>query len=121
MRRLQDVALQQEREKMQHEVAWTQEKQLMEKELRLHTEKVCICKSALRSVPLILPVLVLFQLIHVSALEAELSGVTLKLQWSEEDKTRLLGESEEQRNKVTRLLLRFFTRSRQSCLWGQKT
>lgn len=65
--------------------------------------------------------LVLFQLIHVSALEAELSSVMLKLQWSEEDKTRLLGESEEQRNKVTRLLLRFFTRSRQGCLCGQKT
>lgn len=111
MRRLQDVALQQEREKLQQQqVAWTQEKQLMEKELRLHAEKVRIPKVCppLR-LPLTLPVWVLLQVIHVLALEAELSGVALKLRWSEEDKTRLLGESEEQRNKVSRLLLRFFT------------
>lgn len=40
VRRLQDVALQQEREKLQQHAAWTQEKQLMEKELSLHKEKV---------------------------------------------------------------------------------
>lgn len=40
VRRLQDAALQQEREKLQQHVAWTQEKQLMEKELGLHKEKV---------------------------------------------------------------------------------
>lgn len=50
---------------------------------------------------------VLFQLIRVSALEAELSSMTLKLQWSEDDKTRLLRETEEQSNKVTSLKLNF--------------
>lgn len=44
---------------------------------------------------------VLLQLVHVSALEAEISSMTLKLQWSEDDKTRLLRETEEQSNKVT--------------------
>uniref|UniRef100_H2SR77 Ninein-like n=1 Tax=Takifugu rubripes TaxID=31033 RepID=H2SR77_TAKRU len=81
VRRLQDAALQQEREKLQQHVAWTQEKQLMEKELGLHREK----------------------LVHVSALEAEISSMTLKLQWSEDDKTRLLRETEEQSNKVVEL------------------
>lgn len=59
------------------------------------------CKSVICSVCLILPTFVFFQLIHVSALEAELSSMTLKLQWSEDDKTRLLRETEEQSNKVT--------------------
>lgn len=59
------------------------------------------CKSVICSVCLILPMFVFFQLIHVSALEAELSNMTLKLQWSEDDKTRLLRETEEQSSKVT--------------------
>lgn len=49
---------------------------------------------------LILPPLVFPQLVHVSALEAELSSMALKLQWSEDDKTRLQRETEEQSNKV---------------------
>ncbi|CAG05094.1 unnamed protein product [Tetraodon nigroviridis] len=85
VRRLQDAALQHEREKLQQHVAWTQEKQLMEQELSLHKEKV-----GRRVTPLV----------HVSALEAELSSMALKLQWSEDDKTRLQRETEEQSNKV---------------------
>lgn len=44
--------------------------------------------------------LFLFQLVHGAALEAEISSLTLKLQWSEDDKMRLLRETEEQSNKV---------------------
>lgn len=56
MRRLQDVALQQEREKLQQHAAWTQEKQLMEKELSLHKEKVSLTTSAIVASPGIDPV-----------------------------------------------------------------
>lgn len=40
MRRLQDAALQQEREKLQQQAAWTQERQLLERELHCSKEKV---------------------------------------------------------------------------------
>lgn len=60
---------------------------------------------------------VLFQLIRVSALEAELSSMTLKLQWSEDDKTRLLRETEEQSNKVTSLKLNFIEAHGVCSLW----
>lgn len=45
--------------------------------------------------------LVLFVLQMGRQLEQELSTVTLKLQWVEEDKSKLLREAEEQSNKVT--------------------
>lgn len=41
------------------------------------------------------------QLGRLSELEAELSGVTLKLQWLEEDKSKLLREADDRNNKVT--------------------
>lgn len=40
MRRLQDAALQQEREKLQQQAVWTQERQLLERELQSYKEKV---------------------------------------------------------------------------------
>lgn len=83
----------------------------MEKELGLHREKVrhatncaIVAVAALESatrLSLCPRTAVLLQLVHVSALEAEISSMTLKLQWSEDDKTRLLRETEEQSNKVT--------------------
>lgn len=64
---------------------------------------------------------VLLQLVHVSALEAEISSMTLKLQWSEDDKTRLLRETEEQSNKVTSLKIKFSFKAHLCCsLWGQQ-
>lgn len=38
---------------------------------------------------------------RLSELEAELSSVTLKLQWLEADKSKLLREAEDRNNKVT--------------------
>ncbi|XP_030296914.1 LOW QUALITY PROTEIN: ninein-like protein [Sparus aurata] len=81
VRRLQDAALQQEREKMQQQAAWTQETQLLERELSCCKEKVG----------------------RLSELEAELSSVTLKLQWLEADKSKLLREAEDRNNKVEKL------------------
>ncbi|XP_073338292.1 ninein-like protein isoform X2 [Pagrus major] len=81
VRRLQDAALQQEREKMQQQAAWTQERQLLERELSCCKEKVG----------------------RLSELEAELSSVTLKLQWLEEDKSKLLREADDRNNKVEKL------------------
>lgn len=46
--------------------------------------------------------------------------MTLKLQWSEDDKTRLLRETEEQSNKV-RLELKFSFKAHLCCsLWGRQ-
>ncbi|XP_041645419.1 ninein-like protein isoform X2 [Cheilinus undulatus] len=81
VRRLQDAAMQHEREKQQQQVAWTQEKQLLERELNS-------CKEKLG---------------RLSELEAELSAVTLKLQWLEEDKAKLLREADERNTKVEKL------------------
>ncbi|XP_070832915.1 ninein-like protein isoform X5 [Chaetodon trifascialis] len=81
VRRLQDVAMQQEREKLQQQAAWTQEKQLLERELGSYKEKLG----------------------RLPELEAELSGVTLKLQWLEEDKSKLLREADDRNNKVEKL------------------
>ncbi|XP_026045806.1 ninein-like protein isoform X5 [Astatotilapia calliptera] len=75
VRRLQDAALQHEREKLQLQASWTQEKQLLEAELSTSKEK----------------------------LEAELSAVTLKLQWVEEDKAKLLRDADERNTKVEKL------------------
>lgn len=55
-------------------------------------------KALLTSVSLVLFVL---QMGRQLEQEVELSTVTLKLQWVEEDKSKLLREAEEQSNKVT--------------------
>uniref|UniRef100_UPI0037E8D2BE ninein-like protein n=1 Tax=Semicossyphus pulcher TaxID=241346 RepID=UPI0037E8D2BE len=81
VRRLQDAAMHQEREKLQQQAAWMQERQLLEREL--HS-----CKEKLG---------------RLSELEAELSSVTLKLQWLEEDKAKLLREADDRNNKVEKL------------------
>ncbi|XP_041802842.1 ninein-like protein isoform X2 [Chelmon rostratus] len=81
VRRLQDAALQQEREKAQQQAAWTQEKQLLERELSSYKEKLS----------------------RLPELEAELSGVALKLQWLEEDKSKLLREADDRNHKVEKL------------------
>lgn len=78
---------------------------------------ISACQPVICCACLILPMFVFFQLIHVSALEAELSSMTLKLQWSEDDKTRLQREAEEQRNKVEATIFH----SCSCCLWGQHT
>ncbi|XP_035847892.1 ninein-like protein isoform X2 [Sander lucioperca] len=81
VRQLQDAALQQEREKLQLQAVWTQERQLLERELSTFKEKLG----------------------RLSALEAELSGATLKLQRLEEDKSKLLREADDRNNKVEKL------------------
>ncbi|XP_056252042.1 ninein-like protein [Seriola aureovittata] len=81
VRRLQDAAMQQDREKLQQQTAWTQERQLLE------TELSC-CRDKLH---------------RLSEVEAELSTVTLKLQWLGDDKAKLLREADERNNKVENL------------------
>uniref|UniRef100_A0A8C4NR43 EF-hand domain-containing protein n=1 Tax=Dicentrarchus labrax TaxID=13489 RepID=A0A8C4NR43_DICLA len=81
VRRLQDAAVQQEREKLQQQAVWTQERQLLERELQSYKEKLA----------------------RLSEVEAELSSVTLKLQWLEEDKSKLLREADDRNKKVEKL------------------
>ncbi|KAI3363544.1 hypothetical protein L3Q82_012147 [Scortum barcoo] len=81
VRQLQDAALQQEREKLQQQAAWTQEKQLLERDINSHKEKLA----------------------RLLELEAELGSVTLKLQWFEEDKSKLLRDADDRNNKVEKL------------------
>ncbi|XP_078144874.1 ninein-like protein [Centroberyx gerrardi] len=81
VRRLQEAALQQEREKLQQHAALQQEKQLLERELSC-------CKEKLG---------------RLSELEAELSAVSLKQQWLEEDKARLVREADDRNHKVEKL------------------
>ncbi|KAM9345492.1 ninein-like protein [Symphorus nematophorus] len=81
VRRLQEAALQQEREKLQQQAAWTQERQLLEREVASYKEKLG----------------------RLSEVEAELSSVTLKLQWLEEDKTKLLRDADDRNTKVEKL------------------
>ncbi|XP_074503384.1 ninein-like protein isoform X3 [Sebastes fasciatus] len=81
VRRLQDAAQQLEREKLQQQAVWTQERRLLERELSSYKEKLG----------------------RLSELEAELSSVTLKLQWLEEDKAKLLREADDRNNKVEKL------------------
>ncbi|XP_030604233.1 ninein-like protein isoform X1 [Archocentrus centrarchus] len=87
VRRLQDEALQHEREKLQSQASWTQEKQLLEKELSTSKKK----------------------LESQAALEAELSSVTLKLQWAEEDKAKLLRDVDDRNTKVEKLQQSLFS------------
>lgn len=44
---------------------------------------------------------IISQLARLAELEAELSSATLKLQWLEEDKTKLLRDADDRNNKVT--------------------
>ncbi|XP_062256648.1 ninein-like protein isoform X2 [Platichthys flesus] len=81
VRRLQEAATQQEREKLQQQTSWTQERHLLDKELNS-------CKDKLGG---------------LSELEAELSAVTLKLHWSEEDKVKLLMDADDRSHKVEKL------------------
>ncbi|XP_071380937.1 ninein-like protein, partial [Centroberyx affinis] len=81
VRRLQEAALQQEREKLQQQAALQQEKQLLERELSCCREKLG----------------------RLSELEAELSAVRLKQQWLEEDKARLVREADDRNRKVEKL------------------
>ncbi|XP_034465054.1 ninein-like protein isoform X3 [Hippoglossus hippoglossus] len=81
VRRLQEAATQQEREKLQQQTSWTQERHLLEKELNS-------CKDKLG---------------RLSELEAELSAETLKLQWLEEDKAKLLRDADDRNHKVEKL------------------
>ncbi|KAF0027914.1 hypothetical protein F2P81_020655 [Scophthalmus maximus] len=79
VRRLQEAATQQGREKLQQQTSWSQEKQLIETELSSYKE----------------------QLVRLAGLEEELSTVTFKLQRSEEDKVKLLREADARNDKVT--------------------
>lgn len=81
VRRLQDAALQHERQKLQLQASWTQEKQVLEAELSTSKEK----------------------LERQAVLEAEFSAVTLKLQWVEEDKAKLLRDADKRNTKVEKL------------------
>ncbi|XP_035462408.2 ninein-like protein isoform X3 [Scophthalmus maximus] len=78
VRRLQEAATQQGREKLQQQTSWSQEKQLIETELSSYKE----------------------QLVRLAGLEEELSTVTFKLQRSEEDKVKLLREADARNDKV---------------------
>ncbi|XP_074532504.1 ninein-like protein isoform X1 [Halichoeres trimaculatus] len=81
VRQLQDAAVQQERERQQQQVTWAQEKHLLETELHSNKEKLA----------------------RLSGLEEELSSLTLKLQFLEEDKSKLLREADSRDNKVEKL------------------
>ncbi|KAK9541105.1 hypothetical protein VZT92_001176 [Zoarces viviparus] len=81
VRQLQGAALQQEKEKLQQEAVWTQERELLDRQISCYQEKVTA----------------------LSCLEAELSAVKVKLQSLEEEKDKLLREAEEQNNKVEAL------------------
>lgn len=81
VRRLQDAALQQQRETLQQQAAWTQERQLLQSELGSYKDKLG----------------------GLSALEAELSSVTLKLRWLEDDKAKLLRDADDRNKKVEKL------------------
>ncbi|XP_051815996.1 ninein-like protein isoform X48 [Acanthochromis polyacanthus] len=87
VRRLQDAALQQERETLQQQNIWTQEKQLLQKELSCCKEKLS----------------------RQADVEAELSSANLKLQWLEEDKDKLLRDAEDRNTKVEKLQQRLLS------------
>ncbi|XP_026210143.1 ninein-like protein isoform X3 [Anabas testudineus] len=74
VRQLQDAAVQQEKEKLQHQA----ERQLLERELSSYKDKL-------------------------SRLEMELSSMTLKQRQLEENKTKLLREAEDRNDKVEKL------------------
>ncbi|XP_046884846.1 ninein-like protein isoform X2 [Hypomesus transpacificus] len=80
-RQLQETSTQQEREKLHLQAGWQHDKDLLERELATAKEK----------------------LKHLSEVESELTSLTLKYQWLEKDKEKLLREAEERNLKVEKL------------------
>ncbi|XP_023863807.1 ninein-like protein isoform X2 [Salvelinus sp. IW2-2015] len=80
-RQLQETSTQQERERLHLQAAWQHDKELLERELNTTKEK----------------------LQHLSEVESSLTSLTLKHQWLEQDKERLLREAEERTHKVEML------------------
>ncbi|XP_029376630.1 ninein-like protein isoform X2 [Echeneis naucrates] len=81
IRQLQDTVMQQEKEKLQQQAVWTQERQVLERQLSS-------CKDKLS---------------HLSEVETELKSVILRQKWLEEDKAKLLREADDRNNKVEKL------------------
>ncbi|KAM3862875.1 LOW QUALITY PROTEIN: ninein-like protein [Diretmus argenteus] len=81
VRQLQEEAVQQERKKLQQQEGWQQQRQRLEREMTS-------CKEKLG---------------RLTDLEAELSSMTLKQQWLEEDKARQLRDADERNHKVEKL------------------
>ncbi|KAM4607394.1 ninein-like protein [Polymixia lowei] len=81
VRQLQEAAAQQERDRLQQETGWQHDRELLERELASCREKLAC----------------------VSEVEAELSSVTLKQQWLEQDKARLLREAEHRTQQAEKL------------------
>ncbi|XP_038816381.1 ninein-like protein [Salvelinus namaycush] len=80
-RQLQETSTQQERERLHLQAAWRHDKELLERELHTIKEKLqCL-----------------------SEVESSLTSLTLKHQWLEQDKERLLREVEERTQKVEKL------------------
>ncbi|XP_039593965.1 ninein-like protein isoform X3 [Polypterus senegalus] len=77
-RQLQESSAQLERERLQQQSAWQRERELIEEELGISREKLQRLKDC----------------------EAELSSLTIKHEWLQEDKRRLLHEIEEQKKKA---------------------
>ncbi|XP_014057520.2 ninein-like protein isoform X1 [Salmo salar] len=80
-RQLQETSTQQERERLHLQAAWQNDKELLERELNTTKEK----------------------LQRLSEVESSLTSLTLKHQWLEQDKERLLREAEERTHKVEML------------------
>ncbi|XP_036815822.1 ninein-like protein isoform X1 [Oncorhynchus mykiss] len=80
-RQLQETSTQQERERFHLQAAWQHDKELLERELNTTKEK----------------------LQRLSEVESSLTSLTLKHQWLEQDKERLLREAEERTHKVEML------------------
>ncbi|KAM9561082.1 ninein-like protein isoform 2-T2 [Salvelinus alpinus] len=80
-RQLQETSTQQERERLHLQAAWQHDKELLERELNTTKEK----------------------LQRLSEVESSLTSLTLKHQWLEQDKERLLREAEERTHKVEML------------------
>ncbi|XP_029554043.1 ninein-like protein isoform X2 [Salmo trutta] len=80
-RQLQETSTQQERERLHLQAAWKNDKELLERELNTTKEK----------------------LQRLSEVESSLTSLTLKHQWLEQDKERLLREAEERTHKVEML------------------
>ncbi|XP_041106101.1 ninein-like protein isoform X4 [Polyodon spathula] len=80
-RQLQEASGRLEREQLQQQSGWQRDKELMEQELQISKEKLQRLKEV----------------------ESEFSSLTLKHQWLEQDKDRLVKELEEQNEKTERL------------------
>lgn len=81
LRQLQETSTQQGRDRLHLQAGWQHEKDLLERELATAKEK----------------------LLCLSAVESDLTSLTLKHQWLEQDKERLLREAEERTLKVEKL------------------